>query len=371
MKIIQSLGRLKYFLRSLTKSSLWFLLLITMEAVVNICFSSYTIGQYLHMAERIEVVFEAVTSMLVVILLGSLYLLYAGWEAVLQKNVVAVCHTAVLLFHVSFFIYSIIQYIQIGVCLRYTDWTFNNSSFPPFHQINLYTSFSKYKAVFKNATFTFYNLEAFYVALPVVIGLIGIILCFLVYRMNKAYGWVMYQRHGPDLHMRRRYLIYEIFVALVKLDLYFCICSTIQIAMLNKHPRGGHYQKTRIVLMLLLIPYTLFVLSVSLYAVRRESYVLMAYVEIMMLAGSAYYLYYMVVVYNNTNFWIVDFSAYSSLPVTLITVIHVLSTFGIGITCMVNFGHGLREYLNYLDQKKKEESKTALNLPRSRRPIDD
>ncbi|WBW73208.1 conserved fungal multispanning membrane protein [Schizosaccharomyces osmophilus] len=369
MKLLQSLGRFKYFLRSLAKSSLWFLLLITMEAVINLCFSSYTFGQYYHFAERIEIVNEAVTSMLVVILLGSLYLLYAGWEAVLQKNVVAT--SAVLLFHVSFFIYSIIQYVQLGFCLRYAHWIFSKSRFLPFRQINLYTSFSKYESVFNNSTFTFYNLQAFYVALPVVIGLIGIILCFLVYRMNKVYGWVMYQRHGPDLHMRRRYLIYEIFVALVKLDFYFCSCLAIQIAMMNNQPTEDHYEKTRLVLMLLLIPYTLFVLSISLYAVRKESYVLMIYVEMMMLAGSAYYLYYMVVVYSSKSNLFLNYNVYASLPVTLITVTHVLTTFAVGITCMINFGHGLREYLNYLNQKKKEESKNALNLPRSRRPIDD
>ncbi|EPY52588.1 fungal protein [Schizosaccharomyces cryophilus OY26] len=369
MRFIQSLGRFKYFLRSLTKSSLWFILLITMEAIINICFSSYSFGQYSHMTDKVEIVFDAVFSMLIVILLGSVYLLYAGWEAVLQKNVVAT--SAVLLFHVSFFIYSIIQYVLVGTCVHFTDWIVNKSRFSPFRMIYLYTSFSKYNFLFHNSTFTFYNIKAFYIALPVVIGVIGIILCFLVYRMNKAYGWVMYQRHGPDLHMRRRYLIYEIFVALIKLDFYFCTCSSIQILLTNKHSYGGHYQKTRVILMILVIPYTLFVLFVALYAVRRESYMLMGFVETMMLAGSAYYLYYMLVTFESRLSSLDNYSGLSTLPVTLITVVHVLTTFGIGITCMINFGHGLREYLNYLNQKKKEESKSELNLPRSRRPIDD
>jgi hypothetical protein len=66
------------------------------------------------------------------------------------------------------------------------------------------------------------GVRPFLIAVPAVIGFFSIILFFITWKLFQEFGWTIYKHIGASVQMRRRYLIYQIFVALLKFDFFFC-----------------------------------------------------------------------------------------------------------------------------------------------------
>src|SRR5271154_2358277 len=66
------------------------------------------------------------------------------------------------------------------------------------------------------------GVHPFLIAVPCVIAMAGIILLFIAFQLFDEFGWSIYKHIGASVQMRQRYLIYQIFVALLKFDFFFC-----------------------------------------------------------------------------------------------------------------------------------------------------
>jgi hypothetical protein len=67
------------------------------------------------------------------------------------------------------------------------------------------------------------GVKPFLIAVPSVIALAGIILLIITWKLYDEFGWTIYKHIGASVQMRRHFLVYQIFVALLKFDFFFCI----------------------------------------------------------------------------------------------------------------------------------------------------
>src|SRR5438552_1649613 len=67
------------------------------------------------------------------------------------------------------------------------------------------------------------GVRPFLIAVPCVIGFAMILLMFITWKLFDEFGWTIYKHIGASVRMRRRYLVYQIFISLLKFDFFFCI----------------------------------------------------------------------------------------------------------------------------------------------------
>ncbi|KAL2313073.1 hypothetical protein POMI540_3435 [Schizosaccharomyces pombe] len=313
MKKFLSFKPAEDFLRSLKKSSQWFLLIIIVEVTITLSFEGYVFHHFrLITVEKIDVFINAmVPSTFALFCMACPYLLYTAVDALLNKDVIQM--SALLIFHVSLFCLSVVQYFQI---FSKDPRAIFLSALYLIDPIRLVTSFNYHERIVVNSHMLLFYLKPFVIALPVLIGVTCILLSFLVYKMNKAFGWIMYQQHGPDLRMRRRYLVYKIFMSLIKSDYYFCLTATVQYAIFF-----STISRVGLALTILVFPCTIATLMTCRLYLGVD---------------------------------------YGDIAVANIFV---------GFYCISNFGYGLREYLRYIHQKQKVNAAPA--VPKVRMPLDD
>ena len=73
------------------------------------------------------------------------------------------------------------------------------------------------------------GVRPFLIAVPCVIALAMVFLVGLTIKLFGEFGWTVYKHIGASVQMRRRYLIYQIFVALLKFDFFFCVTLSLLI----------------------------------------------------------------------------------------------------------------------------------------------
>jgi hypothetical protein len=113
------------------------------------------------------------------------------------------------LFQGAMLIYSAIQIDQIHDAIVATELT-STLHFDPWPS--------------KLPDFITYSIgvRPFLIAVPCVIAFFSIFILVITWKLFDEFGWTIYKHIGASVQMRRRYLIYQIFVALLKFDFFFC-----------------------------------------------------------------------------------------------------------------------------------------------------
>src|SRR5579871_623361 len=70
------------------------------------------------------------------------------------------------------------------------------------------------------------GVHPFLIAVPCVISLAIILLMGITWKLFDEFGWKIYKVIGASVQMRRRYLVYQIFISLLKFDFFFCSISS-------------------------------------------------------------------------------------------------------------------------------------------------
>ncbi|KAI8993721.1 hypothetical protein BDB01DRAFT_716389 [Pilobolus umbonatus] len=185
--------------------------------------------------------------------------------------------------------------------------------------------------------------------------LIGtIIFTFLAYKLYLEFGWHIYKKIGADLAMRDRYKMYQIFMMILKFDLFFFLGFSVQylalmiVAWWPEAIKEGN--KSTIVRELIEHIILSCVLSIAMlfsayYGLRREKKIHMYVFLILCLAGMGYYIYMVIQISTDPQRFLgskIFLTFFLGFDMVLILV-----SVPIGIICLQNFNLGLMNHISH------------------------
>ncbi|WBW74178.1 conserved fungal multispanning membrane protein [Schizosaccharomyces osmophilus] len=362
MKVSSFFTSPRTFFKSLSRVSFSFLLIAIFEAIIIISFESYVFGHFYDCPDLKSIYSNSLSVSLTLLLLSTIFLVYMTLEALQTKNTVQV--VALCCFHIDLFIISIIQISQIYHIYSFALSKNHDGKADPmkFYMSAFVHHYSKLHYLLNLPS----EVKPFFCSLPAIISVCGIILSYLAYIINRENGWIIYQKIGPDFCMRRCYLMHRVFITLIKFDLYYLLGTSIQYAMII-----SEINTCELILTILVIPPMIAVIIVALYGVTYESRAAMYFSEFMFLLNIAYTLFKIIRMYLPGQIQRYTISSREIVTTfSILSLILLVLTMIAGFSCCSNFNKGLRNYLIYLENKRKQDAGSAYS-PNSRMTLDD
>ncbi|KAF9122757.1 hypothetical protein BGX30_001801, partial [Mortierella sp. GBA39] len=223
---------------------------------------------------------RAIPAYLIVFVFAQLFQLVLTWDAVRAQNTIQLI--GVVLFNLCCFVYSIFEISQIQRSLSDTGGKGFFDSKPG--------KTSSEVAMDLNT-----SLQPFLIVMVCVFGITQCLVTWLAYRLFQEFGWKIYKKIGADPNIKKMYRAYQIYLVLIKLDLFFFVGFSIQFIYLTLTRRSNDPEYW---LTIIILPVTIPILYIAIYAVRHESRRWMAVFFTTMLAGVVYFIYKIVRMYH-------------------------------------------------------------------------
>lgn len=227
------------------------------------------------------------------------------------------------------------------------------------------------------------DVKVYLMAVPCIVAFFTFIFVFVAWKLYHEFAWSIYKHISADLRMRKRFLQYQIYIALLKFDFFFFLGFTVQFLVIVTHTKvtsGPQIKTAEFILTIVAIPITIFILWLAGFSTRREnrasSYiVLFAYV-----LGLAYFIFKLVRMYQPSH-KAQYLPVRNSLTVfAALTVLLIVSTIINACLCISNYGQGLLPLIRQRKLSGEEEKSgdmtemnavsTSGNTARSRMTID-
>ncbi|KNE58551.1 hypothetical protein AMAG_04117 [Allomyces macrogynus ATCC 38327] len=225
--------------------------------------------------------------------------MYLSWDAILKQNTIQLI--AFVAFNVCTFAYSLFQFRQV------TRQEITNGPL--------------------------------LIVIPVVLGVFTIIFAALAYKLYLEFGWKIYKKIGADPNMKNMFRLYQVFLTLLKVDVFFMMAFSVQYLVLVLRAEDYEFGVT-----IAAVPLTLFTILVAVYGLRRESKKLMVVFLISLLVGIVYFVFKIVRIWtlNRERLYgtqlFLTFFASLSLAMLVLTLIN-------SVMCYFNFGKGLKTHI--------------------------
>ncbi|KAL8639609.1 MAG: hypothetical protein Q9228_003378 [Teloschistes exilis] len=267
---------------------------------------------------------HTIPTFLALYIFGFVYQLILVYDALRLKNTIQVI--GLCLYNVGLLVYAAVQMDQIQEAV--TELRQKNQIKP-----NVWE-----------------NERPYLIAIPCVIALGTLAMCIIAWKLYDEFAWTIYKHISADLRMKRRYLTFQIYIALLKFDFFFFLGFTIQfIVVVVKHNNSEFY------LTIAAIPVTIIILIMAGYFTRKENTPGMLAIILLYFAGLAYFLFKLVRMYQPSRR--LDYNPVLR-PLTtfaVITVILIILTIVNACMCTANFGRGLKPHIAGRKLESEEE----------------
>ncbi|KAF9148895.1 hypothetical protein BG015_009324 [Linnemannia schmuckeri] len=270
---------------------------------------------------------RAIPAYLIVFVFAQLFQLVFAWDAVRAQNTIELI--GIVLFNLCCFVYSIFEISQIQRSLSEAGKKGFFNSKPGMSSPEV--------AMDLNA-----SLRPFLIVMVCVFGITQCLVTWLAYRLFQEFGWKIYKKIGADPNIKKMYRAYQIYLVLIKVDLFFFVGFSIQFIYLTLTRRSNDPEYW---LTIIILPVTIPILYIAIYAVRHESRKWMAVFLTTMLAGVVYFIYKIVRMYYGEKVLIyAGVNRFLTLFASLCLVAILLTIVNAAI-CYLNFGRGLKAHL--------------------------
>jgi uncharacterized membrane-anchored protein len=292
-----------------------------LQAAVGIGLESYVFGRFrsdLHFeADKVSSEGRTIPTYLAVFMFGYLYQLFLVWDALRMKNTIQVI--GIVIYNVGILVYAGIQYDQIRDA---ADILLSKAFIP--------------------ADF-WSNVQPMLIAVPAFMAFATVIFAFIAWKLYDEFAWTIYKHISADLRLKRRYLTYQIYIALLKFDFFFFLAFTVQFLVVVKNTTTVELTLTAIALVI-----TFFLLFAAAFWVRRESVAGMIVIIVVYFIALAYFLFKLIRMYVASASRQEEYKpARKSLTVfAILTILLLLLTIVVACMCTHNFNKGLKPHVN-------------------------
>ncbi|KAH7079962.1 hypothetical protein BKA63DRAFT_590212 [Paraphoma chrysanthemicola] len=296
-----------------------FMMTAIVQAIVALALESYVFGKFQASVSWSQVTTHSETrtipTYLAVFMFGYLYQLWLVWDALRLKNTIQVI--GLVIYNVGILIYAAIQFDQIrdaagvlGNAIDLDFWT---------------------------------DVRPLLIALPCLMAAATIVFAFEAWKLYDEFAWTIYKHISADLRLKRRYLTYQIYIALLKFDFFFFLAFTVQFLVVVEKTKNIEVALTSVALAI-----TFFLLFAAAWWVRRESVAGMIVIIIVYFIAMAYFLFKLIRMYIADLDRQKDYQpARKSLTAfAVLTILLLIFTIIIACMCTHNFNKGLKPHVN-------------------------
>ncbi|SCO90108.1 uncharacterized protein FRV6_14236 [Fusarium oxysporum] len=318
-----------------------FMVISLLQAALCICFEAFVFAKFQsnvrenNRQKMVQSQYKTITTFLALFIFSFLYTLVVVWDALCQKNtiqIIGICFS-----NFALMVYTTIQVSQTH------------------RAINI---LAEAKALDQgvDSKSLWDNIRPFLVAIPTIIAVATIAVAFVAWKIYREYAWDIWKNIGADYHMKKRFLHYQIYIALLKFDFFFFLGFIIQLTVVVVSPE----KNIEFAATIASIPIIVLILLSAAYYIRKENKFGMVIVIILYLGGLAYFIFKLVRIYQHA-YKQSYFAVRKSLTAfAIITILLILITIINAVICLRNFGAGLKPYLNS-KRKIDEDEKLDLN----------
>ncbi|MCJ1459322.1 hypothetical protein MMC28_009699 [Mycoblastus sanguinarius] len=302
-------------------SSMWtwaFVGVACVQAAIVLAFEAYVFALFQTSLEgdaKKNTFEHTIPTFLTLYIFGFIYQLLLVYDALRLKNTIQII--GLCLYNVGLLIYAAVQMDQINDAVLSLD---------TYHEINV----TVWPAV-----------KPFLIAIPCVIAVGTVAMSMGARKLYDEFAWTIYKHISADLRMKRRYLTYQIYIALLKFDFFFFLGFTIQFVVVVVNVKDIEFALT-----IAAMPVTILILLMAGYFTRKETLLGMVGIITLYFGGLAYFLFKLVRMYQHTT------RARRYLPVrkslttfAVITIVLIVLTIINAIMCASNFKRGLKPYI--------------------------
>ncbi|KAK0630170.1 hypothetical protein B0T17DRAFT_615861 [Bombardia bombarda] len=310
-----------------TKWAKLFFFTVGVQAAICVAFEAYVFGRFqISLAAGNDIVdpkldsqYRTIPTFLALFIFGFLYVLLLTWDALRLKNTIQIIGLCVA--NLALFIYTILQIDQIG---------------------NSIEALQDY-GVLKPDTVdvdVWQICKPFLIAIPCIIGVFTFAMAFTAHKLYQEFAWDILKQIGADYRMKKRFLYYQVYIALLKFDFFFFLGFTVQFLVIVTGKTNNEFALT-----LAAIPVTILILLFAAFFTQRESKLGMYAIILLYFGGLAYFFFKLVRIYQPERRDNYQAVARSLTAFAVLTIILIILTIINAFICMSNFGAGLKTHL--------------------------
>ena len=133
-------------------------------------------------------------------------------------------------------------------------------------QIREASNFLAAKSEIDTEDFRWTDVKPFLIAIPCILAVGTVALSAIAWKLYDEFAWTIYKHISADLRMKRRYLTFQIYIALLKFDFFFFLGFTVQFVVIVTDKTNVEFALT-----IAAIPVTIAILLLAAYFTRIES----------------------------------------------------------------------------------------------------
>ncbi|KAH8835418.1 hypothetical protein DL96DRAFT_1574132 [Flagelloscypha sp. PMI_526] len=183
--------------------------------------------------------------------------------------------------------------------------------------------------------------------IPIVISIAEIAYIALGWKIYNEFGWKVYKFLGADRRVKKMYANYQIFLCLVKFDVFFWAAFSVQFIWLVLKKDDWEYYVTCAAL-----PLSIILLVEGHLAARHENKWMMAVFMSGCVAAMVYFIYKLARVLIDIKTDLFKFIWKSLTVFSILAILLLVATFVLSILVLKNFGYGLKDALARKDAQE-------------------